>query len=123
MASIGFQLETLEPNMSNSISADAAKVAGPLYIALNPYRITQESPATLYVTAGGPHCHLPGFGSGMFDLSICDEGICISGIDTEEGSAAGVGIKIVNYLAPKLGATLKFLSPTEAAPRCGLRCA
>ena len=54
-----------------------------------------------------------GCGSGMLDLSICDDGSGISGIDTEHGSSAGVGIKIMHYRARQLGATLKFLSHLE----------
>ena len=50
---------------------------------------------------------------GKPSLSICDDGRGFSGIDTERGTAAGMGIKIMHYRARQIGATLEFLPRSE----------
>lgn len=80
-------------------------------IALNLYRIAQEAISNAIRHGGARHIDiLLGSGSGMLYLSICDDGTGISGIDTEQGSSEGVGIKIMHYRARQLNAELKFLS-------------
>jgi signal transduction histidine kinase len=171
IASIGFQAEALEQDMSASGSPEAAKVAASIAIqaqgavarckemaqnllpfeletygltialqaladriadaykiscqflqkndvaikdnniALNLYRIAQEATSNA-IRHGAAHQIVISLSldSGMLYLSICDDGHGISGIDTEHGSAVGVGIKIMHYRARQLGAALKFLS-------------
>ncbi len=84
------------------------------YTALNLYRIAQEATSNAIRHGGAHHVVISlGSSSGMLHLSICDDGSGISGIDTENGSAAGVGIKIMHCRARQLGATLKFISRPE----------
>ena len=83
-------------------------------IALNLYRIAQEAISNAIRHGDAHHIVISlGSGSGMLYLSICDDGSGISGIDTEHGSAVGVGIKIMHYRARQLRASLKFLSRPE----------
>jgi signal transduction histidine kinase len=83
-------------------------------IALNLYRIAQEAVSNAIRHGGANNIVLSlDSSSGKLYLSICDNGSGISGIDTEYGSAVGVGIKIMHYRAHQLGATLKFLSRPE----------
>jgi two-component system NarL family sensor kinase len=83
-------------------------------IALNLYRIAQEAVSNSIRHGGAHHVVISlRSNSGMLYLSICDDGSGISSIDTEHGSAGGVGIKIMHYRARQLGATLKFLSRPE----------
>jgi two-component system NarL family sensor kinase len=83
-------------------------------IALNLYRIAQEAISNAIRHGDAHHIVISlGSGSGMLFLSICDDGSGISGIDTEYGSAVGVGIKIMHYRARQLRASLKFLSRPE----------
>jgi two-component system NarL family sensor kinase len=83
-------------------------------IALNLYRIAQEATSNA-IRHGGAHRIVISLrsDSGTLYLSICDDGSGISGIDTEHGSAVGVGIKIMHYRARQLGATVKLLSRPE----------
>jgi signal transduction histidine kinase len=84
------------------------------YIELNLYRITQEAISNA-IRHGGAHHIVISLGStgGTLHLSIGDDGSGISGIDTEYGSATGVGIKIMHYRARQLGAGLQFLPRPE----------
>jgi two-component system, NarL family, sensor kinase len=83
-------------------------------VALNLYRIVQEAISNA-IRHGSAHHIAISLGSdrGTLYLSICDDGTEISGIDTDQGSAVRVGIKIMHYRARELSAELKFLpSPT-----------
>jgi signal transduction histidine kinase len=83
-------------------------------IALNLYRIAQEATSNAIRHGGAHHIVISlGSGSGTLGLSISDDGSGISGIDTEHGSSAGVGIKIMRYRARQLGAGLQFLPRPE----------
>jgi signal transduction histidine kinase len=49
----------------------------------------------------------------MLCLSIRDDGSGFAGLNTNHGPTPGMGIKIMQYRARQLGATLKFVSHPE----------
>ena len=83
-------------------------------IALNLYRIAQEAANNAIRHGSAQHIVISlGSVGEILYLSICDDGSGFSGIDTEHGTATGMGIKIMHYRARQIGATLKFLPRPE----------
>jgi signal transduction histidine kinase len=83
-------------------------------IALNLFRIVQEA-VNNAIRHGSPQhlvISLACVGE-ILRLSICDDGNGLSGVDTERGTATGMGIKIMHYRARQIGATLKFVPRSE----------
>jgi signal transduction histidine kinase len=83
-------------------------------IALNLFRIAQEA-VNNAIRHGSPQhlvISLACVGE-ILRLSICDDGKGLSGVDTERGTATGMGIKIMHYRARQIGATLKFVPRSE----------
>lgn len=83
-------------------------------IALNLYRIVQEAVNNAIRHGGAQHLTiLLTSEDGILRLSICDDGCGFTGISTEPGAAPGMGIKIMQYRAKQIGATLEFLLRAE----------
>ncbi len=81
-------------------------------IALNLYRITQEAVNNAIRHGDAQHLTISlAFEEGILRLSICDNGTGFAGVDTKHGS--GMGIKIMQYRARQIGATLEFLARAE----------
>jgi signal transduction histidine kinase len=81
-------------------------------LALNLYRIAQEAANNAIRHGGAQHLTISlASEEGMLRLSICDNGCGFAGIDTKHGP--GMGIKIMQYRARQIGATLKFLLRAE----------
>jgi signal transduction histidine kinase len=83
-------------------------------VALNLYRIAQEAlnNAIRHSNAKRLVISLAAVGE-ILRLSICDDGRGFSGVDTERGTAEGMGIKIMHYRARQIGAKLKLLPRSE----------
>jgi two-component system NarL family sensor kinase len=83
-------------------------------VALNLYRIAQEALNNAIRHSNAKHLviSLAAIGE-ILRLSICDDGKGFSGVDTERGTAAGMGIKIMHYRARQIGAKLKLLPRSE----------
>ncbi|MBA4141729.1 MAG: histidine kinase [Nitrosospira sp.] len=83
-------------------------------IALNLYRIAQEAVNNAIRHGGAQHLHIPlAFNDGTLRVSICDNGRGFSGVGAKSGASPGMGIKIMQYRARQLGATLQFLNRPE----------
>ncbi len=83
-------------------------------VALNLYRIAQEALNNAIRHSNAKHLviSLAAIGE-ILRLSICDDGRGFSGVDTERGTAEGMGIKIMHYRARQIGAKLKLLPRSE----------
>ncbi|SEL50270.1 sensor histidine kinase [Nitrosovibrio tenuis] len=79
-------------------------------LALNLYRIAQEA-ANNAIRHGGAQRVTISLGSeeGILCLSISDNGSGFAGVDNKNATTPGMGIKIMQYRARQLGATLEFL--------------
>jgi signal transduction histidine kinase len=83
-------------------------------IALNIYRIAQEATNNAIRHGSAQHVTISlDSKEEMLRLSICDDGSGFAGLDTKHGATPGMGIKIMQYRARQLGATLEFVSPPE----------
>ncbi|ARO87901.1 histidine kinase [Nitrosospira lacus] len=83
-------------------------------IALNLYRIAQEATNNAIRHGGAKHVTISlVVDEDTLRLSICDNGSGFAGVDTKNGMTPGMGIKIMQYRARQLGATLEFLSRAE----------
>ena len=83
-------------------------------VALNLYRIAQEAANNAIRHGSAQHLVISLACVGeILRLSICDDGKGLSGVDTERGTATGMGIKIMHYRARQIGATLKFVPRSE----------
>lgn len=84
-------------------------------LALNLYRIAQEAANNAIRHGKAQHItiSLTSQGEGILCLSICDDGSGFAGIDANQKSISGMGIKIMQYRAKQLGAKLEFLSHSE----------
>jgi signal transduction histidine kinase len=82
--------------------------------ALNLYRITQEAVNNAIRHGGANHLIISLISdAGTLRLSICDNGKGFAGIGARNGMTPGMGIKIMQYRARQLGATLAFLKRPE----------
>ncbi len=80
-------------------------------LALNLYRIAQEAANNAIRHGKAQHLDISLTSEeGKLCLSICDDGIGFIGIDTNDRTISGMGIKIMQYRAKQLGAKLEFLS-------------
>ena len=83
-------------------------------IALNIYRIAQEATNNAIRHGGAQHVTISlGSKEEMLGLSIRDDGSGFAGLNTNHGGTPGMGIKIMQYRARQLGATLEFVSHPE----------
>ena len=85
-------------------------------LALNLYRIAQE--ATHNAIDHGRARHLTILlesVQGILSLSIKDDGCGFAGLGTKRGMTSGMGIKIMQYRASQIGATLTF----QLRAQCG----
>lgn len=83
-------------------------------IALNLYRIAQEATHNAIDHGGAQRLTISlEAGEGRLGLSICDDGCGIAGLNTKREATPGMGIKIMQYRANQIGATLKLLTRTE----------
>src|SRR5687768_15046855 len=83
-------------------------------LALNLYRIAQEATNNAIRHGGARHVTISLVSEGgMLRLSIRDDGGGFAGLNTKYGAMPGMGIKIMQYRARQLGATLEFLSHPE----------
>ena len=83
-------------------------------VALNLYRIAQEAANNAIRHGSAQHLVISLAAVGeILRLSICDDSKGFSGVDTERGTATGMGIKIMHYRARQISATLKFLPRSE----------
>jgi signal transduction histidine kinase len=82
--------------------------------ALNLYRITQEATNNA-IRHGGAQLVTISLAAEeeMLRLSIRDNGRGFAGTDIKHGVTPGMGIRIMQYRARQLGATLEFLSRAE----------
>ncbi|MDO8438126.1 MAG: ATP-binding protein [Nitrosomonadaceae bacterium] len=81
-------------------------------LALNLYRITQEAVNNAIRHGGAQHLAISlASEEGILRLSICDNGCGFAGADAKHG--LGMGIKIMQYRARQIGATLEFLLRAE----------
>jgi signal transduction histidine kinase len=82
-------------------------------VALNLYRIAQEAVNNAIRHGGAQHLIISLTAEeGMLRLSICDNGRGFAGIGPK-AATPGMGIKIMQYRARQLGATLEFLRRPE----------
>jgi signal transduction histidine kinase len=82
--------------------------------ALNLYRIAQEAVNNAIRHGGAQHLIISlALEEGMLRLSICDNGRGFAGVGTKYAATPGMGIKIMQYRARQLGATLEFLRRAE----------
>ncbi|KIO48140.1 sensor histidine kinase [Nitrosospira sp. NpAV] len=82
--------------------------------ALNLYRIAQEATNNAIRHGGAQHVTISLATEGeMLHLSIRDNGSGFAGTDIKHEVTPGMGIKIMQYRARQLGATLEFLSRAE----------
>jgi PAS domain S-box-containing protein len=88
-------------------------------LALNLYRIAQEATHNAIDHGGAQHLTISleagkgEAGKGMLRLSICDDGCGFVGRDTKREAIPGLGIKIMQYRANQIGATLKLIPRAE----------
>ncbi|ODT79376.1 MAG: histidine kinase [Nitrosomonadales bacterium SCN 54-20] len=83
-------------------------------LALNIYRIVQEATNNAIRHGGAQHVTISlGAKKETLCLSICDDGSGFAGFNTKHGVTPGMGIKIMQYRARQLGATLEFVSHPE----------
>lgn len=83
-------------------------------LALNLYRIAQEAANNAIRHGKAQHITISLTSQeGILCLSISDDGGGFVGIDTNQKSISGMGIKIMQYRAKQLGAKLEFLSRSE----------
>jgi PAS domain S-box-containing protein len=83
-------------------------------LALNLYRIAQEAVNNAIRHGGARHLTISlASKEGLLRLSICDDGCGFFGADTKHIATPGMGIKIMQYRAAQLGASLIFLSRAE----------
>jgi signal transduction histidine kinase len=83
-------------------------------LALNIYRIAQEATNNAIRHGGAQHVTISlGSEEETLRLSIRDDGSGFAGLNTKHGVTPGMGIKIMQYRARQLGATLKFVSHPE----------
>jgi signal transduction histidine kinase len=83
-------------------------------LALNLYRIAQEAANNAIRHGGAQHLIISlALEEEMLQLSICDNGRGFAGMGAKHASTPGMGIKIMQYRARQLGATLEFLTRAE----------
>ncbi|MEP6605534.1 MAG: ATP-binding protein [Nitrosospira sp.] len=83
-------------------------------VALNLFRIAQEAVNNAIRHGSAQHVVISLAAVGeILRLSICDDGKGFSGVDTERGTATGMGIKIMHYRARQIAAKLTFLPGSE----------
>jgi two-component system, NarL family, sensor kinase len=83
-------------------------------LALNIYRIAQEATNNAIRHGGAQHVTISlGSKEEMLYLSIRDDGSGFAGLNAKHRATPGMGIKIMQYRARELGATLEFVSPPE----------
>lgn len=91
-------------------------------LALNLYRIAQEAVNNGIRHGGAQHLIISlSSEEGVLYLSICDNGRGFAGVDTKPGATQGMGIKIMQYRARQLGATLEFLRRAEGGMEVRLK--
>ena len=79
-------------------------------LALNLYRIAQEATHNAIDHGGAQHLTISLEAvQGRLSLSICDDGCGIASLGTKRETMPGMGIKIMQYRARQIGATLEFL--------------
>jgi signal transduction histidine kinase len=126
---LSFELET--NGLTAALQAFASRVAATYKIAcdfvckneviirdndsaLNLYRIAQEAVNNAIRHGGATHLTISLISDeGTLRLSICDNGRGFAGTHAENGMTPGMGIKIMQYRARQLGATLAFLKRPE----------
>ncbi|MFA7238833.1 MAG: PAS domain-containing protein [Sulfuricellaceae bacterium] len=83
-------------------------------LALNLYRIAQEASHNAIRHGHAQHLVISlASENGALRFSVADDGCGFADTDTKHGTALGMGIKIMQYRARQLGATLEFLSRAE----------
>jgi len=83
-------------------------------LALNIYRIAQEATNNAIRHGGAQHVTISlDSREEMLHLSIRDDGSGFAGLNAKHGATSGMGIKIMQYRARQLGATLEFVSHPE----------
>jgi signal transduction histidine kinase len=126
---LSFELET--NGLTAALQAFASRVAATYKIAcdfvcknevvirdndsaLNLYRIAQEAVNNAIRHGGATHLIISLISDeGTLRLSICDNGRGFAGTHAKNGMTPGMGIKIMQYRARQLGATLAFLKRPE----------
>ncbi|QOJ24983.1 MAG: histidine kinase [Gammaproteobacteria bacterium] len=90
--------------------------------ALNLYRITQEAANNAIRHGKAKHLTISLMSDEkMLCLSICDDGCGFTGIDINQPSTPGMGIKIMQYRAKELGAKLEILARKEGGTEVRLK--
>ena len=83
-------------------------------LSLNLYRIAQEATHNAIDHGGAQHLTITLTAEdGRLSLSICDDGCGIAGLGTKREATQGMGIKIMQFRANQIGATLEFPLRTE----------
>jgi len=78
-------------------------------LALNLYRIAQEATHNAIDHGGAQHLTISlEAGQGVISLSICDDGCGFAGLNTKREVSPGMGIRIMQYRARQIGATLEL---------------